>query len=199
MRRLSTPVCVGLLCCMLGLDDQTITLLVSPRVLLACGLLFYLRFEWRAGQGCVVVVKTEDSATVKENYQLSQTVMNLSDQHKLLCDIRTSVLKSTKYSRDVLLELRFSACDRSSSSSSLSRRGSVSSSPKAMPDADEDIDVSPIVRPFSSSFRRGAVGSLSKGMPEADEELRISPLILPTDSVSRAKAAFRRGEMSESC
>jgi hypothetical protein len=200
MRRLSTPVCVGLLCCMLGLDDQSITLLVSPRVLLVCGLLFYLRFEWRAGQECVVV-KTEDSATVKENYQLSQTVMNLSDQHKLLCDIRTSVLKSTKYSRDVLLELRFSACDRSSPV--LSRRGSVSSSmsssPNAMPDADEDIDVSPLVRPFSSSFRRGAVGSLSKGMPEADEESRISPLILPTDSVSRAKAAFRRGEMSESC
>jgi hypothetical protein len=180
----------------LGLDDRTIALFVSPRVLLACGLLFYLRYEWRAGCECVVV-KSEDSATVKENYQLSQTVMNLSDQHKLLCDIRTSVLKTTKYSRDALLELRFSVCERCSPVSS--RRGSVASSPKPMPEADEDIVVSPLVRSCSSSFRRGSGGSLSKGMSEADEDFGVSPLILPTDSVSRAKAAFRRGEMSESC
>ena len=142
-------------------------------------------------------MRVDDGVTVRENYKLSQTVMNLSDQHKLLCDIRTSVLKTTKYSRDALLELRFSVCERCSPVSS--RRGSVASSPKPMPEANEDIIVSPLVRSCSSSFRRGSGGSLSKGMSETDEDFGVSPLILPTDSVSRAKAAFRRGEMSESC
>ena len=187
MRRLSTAVCAVLLCCVLGSDDRTIALFVSPRVLLACGLLFYLRYEWRAGCECVVV-KSEDSATVKENYQLSQTVMNLSDQHKLLCDIRTSVLKSTKYSRDALLELRFSVCDRSSPV--LSRRGSVASSPKHMPEADEQLAISPLIRSSSGSLRRGSLSN--DNMFEADEDVEM-------ESMSRAKAAFRRGGMSESC
>ena len=159
MRRFSTAVCVVLLCCVLGLDDQAIAHFVSPRVLLACGLLFYLRYEWRAGCECVVV-KTEDSATVKENYQLSQTVMNLSDQHKLLCDIRTSVLKSTKYSRDALLELRFSVCDRSPASS---RRGSVASSPKCTSEVEEVYAVSPLMQSTDSAFRTRTAFSSSCG------------------------------------
>jgi hypothetical protein len=181
MRRLSTAVCGVLLCCVYGCDDQTIALLASPRVLLACGLLIWLRCEWRAGQECVRV-RVDDGVTVRENYKLSQTVMNLSDQHKLLCEIRTSVLKTTKYSRDALLELRVSVCERCSPASS--RRGSVASSSNSMPE--EHQAISPLVRSCSGSFRRG---SLSSDMPDGDSV--VSP--------SRARAAFRQGGMSESC
>jgi hypothetical protein len=159
MRRLSTAVCFVLLCCVLGLDDQTIALFVSLRVLLACGLLFFLRCEWRAGRECVAT-RVDDSATVKENYQLSQTVMNLSDQHKLLCDIRTSVLKSTKYSREALLELRFSVRDRSPASS---RRGSVASSPKCTSELEEVYAVSPLMQSTDSAFRNRTGFSSSCG------------------------------------
>jgi hypothetical protein len=212
MRRLSTAVCGVLLCCVYGCDDQTIALLASPRVLLACGLLIWLRCEWRAGQECVrvrvddgVVVKTEDSATVKENYKLSQTVMNLSDQHKLLCEIRTSVLKTSKYSREALLELRVSVCERGSHTSS--RRGSAASFSKSMPD--EHQAISPLAQPCS--FRHGSVASSSNDMPEVDEFSVGSPAVQSMDSPlsvgspavqstdSRARAAFRQGGMSKSC
>ena len=217
MRRLSTAVCGVLLCCVYGCDDQTIALLASPRVLLACGLLIWLRCEWRAGQECVrvrvddgVTVRENDGVTVRENYKLSQTVMNLSDQHKLLCEIRTSVLKTSKYSREALLELRVSVCERCSHTSS--RRGSAASFSKSMPD--EHQAISPLAQPCSSrrgspdehqaisplaqpcSFRRGSVASSSNDMPEADELSVGSPAVQSTDSPSRARAAFRQGGMS---
>jgi hypothetical protein len=163
-------------------------------VLLACWLLFYLRCEWCcARQQRVLAMKSDDSAMVKENYQLSQTVMNLSDQHKLLCEIRTSVLKTSKYSREALLELRVSVCERCSHTSS--RRGSAASFSKSMPD--EHQAISPLAQPCS--FRRGSVASSSNDMPEADELSVGSPAVQSTDSPSRARAAFRQGGMSKSC
>ncbi len=160
------------LCCVFGLDDRIFAPFHdSPRVLLAFGLLLWLRVEWLLYPGRGVQSNTQSSAKmVKENYELSQSVMNLSDQHKLLCEIRTSVLKASKYSRDVLLELQLSLCCKCSSSSKSSRRGSVDSSPQSV------VCASP------------------KSMP--DEDFSMSPLTKPIDQTAKAKAAFRRGSMS---
>ena len=63
-------------------------------------------------------VKSKREA-VKENYELSQTVLNLSEQHRLLCEIRNTVLKLLRYSKDTFAELRFpSAMNRSFDSAS---------------------------------------------------------------------------------
>jgi len=106
---------------------------------------------------------------VKENYELSQTVMNLSEQHRLLCEIRTAVLKTMWYSRDALAELKFPSISKRPSSSSFHSSGSASTpSPESKPDV-------------------------------SNEKLRpASPLLRSTDPVLRAKAIFLRGSMSES-
>ena len=142
MWRLEVVLWFVLLGCVFGFDDKVLTpFLVSPRVMLVCGILVWMRCEWRVGQG-QVESNTEGSVKMIRNYyELSQTVLNLSDQHRLLCEIRTSVLKTRKYSRDVLSEIRCSVCGRCSSSSS--RHGSVASPPENMPD--EDFTVSPLI------------------------------------------------------
>jgi hypothetical protein len=48
--------------------------------------------------------KQTDKNTVKENYDLSQTVYNLSQQHQLLCEIRNGVIKMLKYTKELLIE-----------------------------------------------------------------------------------------------
>jgi hypothetical protein len=171
-----TPVAIFavLLCCVLCLDDQTISLLASPRVLLVCLLLFWLRCEWcmrvRVEAMCL---KVEDAVSsrregrlVKENFELSQTVKNLSEQHELLCSIRNTVLKSLRYSKDTFAELRFPvAANRAFNSSSWS--------------------VSP-------------TGSTPESKP-SDTHAKVPALVrtASTDEVLKSKAAFRRGSMSE--
>jgi hypothetical protein len=69
-------------------------------------LALWLRCEW-----CVQHRDLEEARSKKkivgENYTLSQTVMILSDQHRLLCEIRNAGLKSLRYSKDTFAELRF--------------------------------------------------------------------------------------------
>jgi hypothetical protein len=103
------------LCCVLCADDQTIAFLSSPRAALVCALLFWLRCEWcmrvRVNAMCLKVEAAvslrQESRLVKENFELSQTVKNLSEQHELLCAIRNTVLKALRFSKDTFVELRF--------------------------------------------------------------------------------------------
>jgi hypothetical protein len=111
---------LALLCCSLCLDEPTIALLASPRATLVYFLALWLRCEWRERREDKMEAKSKREA-VKENYELSQTVLNLSEQHRLLCEIRNTVLKLLRYSKDTFAELRFpSAMNRSFSSSSCS-------------------------------------------------------------------------------
>ena len=73
-RRLA--VFVVLTCCALFLDERWIAVLVSPRAVLVYVLALWLRCE-----ACVQSQPHVVMGEVKENYELSQTVMNLSDQH----------------------------------------------------------------------------------------------------------------------
>jgi hypothetical protein len=186
MQRLEVVICVVLMSWVFGLDDNVLTpFLSSPRVMLVCGILVWMRCEWRVGQWRVESNRVGDVNTIKQIYELSQTILNLSDQHKLLCDIRTSVLKTSKYSRDALLEIRCPVCNRCSSSSS--RHTSVESSPNGMPDC--GVAVSPLVQSTDATSRAKAAfrqGSLSESC-------------LQSTDVARAKAAFRLGGLSESC
>ena len=174
MRRLEVVLCVVLLSCVVSLDDKVlIPFLASPRVMLVCLILIWMRCEWRVSQWRVEL-NTERYVknTVKENYELSQTVMNLSDQHKLLrvCDIRNSVLKATKYSRDALLQNRCSVCDRCSSASS-SRRTSVEYSPNSMPDG--GVAVSPLIK-STDPTSRARMAFRQKGLSESCGSLPLS-------------------------
>jgi hypothetical protein len=183
MQRLEVVICVVLMSWVFGLDDNVLTpFLSSPRVMLVCGILVWMRCEWRMGQWRVESNRVGDVNTIKQIYELSQTILNLSDQHKLLCDIRISVLKTTKYSRDALLEIRCPVCNRCSSSSS--RRTSVESSPNSMPGG--GVAVSPLMKSIdSTSGARAAfrTGSMSDSCIQ---------------STLRAREAFRMG-VSESC
>ena len=110
----------ALLCGSLCLDEPTIALLASPRIMLVCILALWMRCEWLERRKDATEAKSKRGA-VKENYELSQTVLNLSEQHRLLCEIRNNVLKSLRYAKDTFAELRFpSAMNRSFSSSSCS-------------------------------------------------------------------------------
>jgi hypothetical protein len=163
-----TPVSIFtvLLCCVLCLSDQNIALLASPRVLLVCLLLFWLRCEWcmriRVDAICL---KTEAAASfrqecrmVKENFELSQTVMHLSEQHELLCAIRNTGLKSLRYSRDAFAELRFP---------STFKRSLNSSSPSALGESPQQT--SPLLKAVGANqvlkskafFRRGSMSETS--------------------------------------
>jgi hypothetical protein len=161
-------------CCVLCFDDQTISFLTSPRALLLCVLLFWLRCEWcmrvRVEAVCLEVEATVSSRgenrLVKENFELSQTVKNLSEHHELLCSIRNTVLKSLRYSHDALAELRFLAASNRSFSSSSWSVSSVVSTPESKP-----------------GETRAKVPALVR-TADADEVLK-------------SKAAFRRGSMSE--
>jgi hypothetical protein len=172
-----------LLCCVLCFSDQNIALLTSPRVLLVCMLLFWLRCEWcmrkRVEKICL---KAEAAASfrqecmmVKENFELSQTVMHLSDQHELLCDIRNTGLKTLRYSRDSIAELRFpSATNRSKNPSAV----------KAPDESHvEGVDANEVLK-VKNSFRRGSVSETSLEVVDANKVLK-------------AKTMLRRGSMSE--
>jgi hypothetical protein len=168
--RIPAPIFTVLLCCVLGFSDQNIALIASPRVLLLCMLLFWLRCEWcmriRVEAMCLKVEAAtsfrQECRLVKENFELSQTVMNLSEQHELLCAIRSTVLKSLRYSRDTFAEMRFpSATNRSFSSLS------------------------------------SAVSTPGSNVGESLQQ--VSPLMkaVDTNQVLHSKTIFRRGSMSE--
>ena len=95
--RIPISIFAVLLCCVLCFSDQNIALLTSPRVLLVCVLLFWLRCEWCMRKRADLKAEAaasfrQECRMVKENYELSQTVMHLSEQHELLCSIRNCVL-----------------------------------------------------------------------------------------------------------
>jgi hypothetical protein len=148
-----------LLCCVLCFSDQNIALLTSPRVLLVCMLLFWLRCEWcmrkRVEEMCLKAEATanfqQECRMVKENFELSQTVMNLSEQHALLCSIRNTGLKTLRYSKDAFAELRFpSARNRSSN---LSAVKAPDESPQQV--SVKAVDANEILK-AKNSFRRGS-------------------------------------------
>ena len=93
-------------CAMLCPNEQFSSVLTSPRAMLVYVLALWLRCEW-----CVQHRDLEEARSKKkivgENYTLSQTVMILSDQHRLLCEIGNAGLKSLRYSKDTFAELRF--------------------------------------------------------------------------------------------
>jgi hypothetical protein len=119
-----------LLCCVLCFSDENLALLTAPRVLLAYMLLFWLRCEWcirkRVDEICskakAVASFRQECKLIKENFELSQTVMHLSEQHELLRDIRNTGLKTLHCSRDTYAEVRLhSAMNRASHLSTVRR------------------------------------------------------------------------------
>jgi hypothetical protein len=174
-----------LLCCVLCFSDQNIALLTSPRVLLVCMLLFWLRCEWCMRERVEkICLKAEAAASfrqecmmVKENFELSQTVMRLSDQYELLCAIRNTGLKTLRYSKDAFAELRFpSATNRSKNPSAVRAPGESHVSVEVV-DANEVLKA-------KTSFRRGSVSETSVEVVDANRVLK-------------AKTMLRRGSMSE--
>jgi hypothetical protein len=172
LQRLEVALCVVLLICVFGLDGKDLTpFLASPRVMLVCGILVWMRCEWRVGNWREESNTEGSLKIVRENYELSQTVLKLSDQHRLLCEIRTSVLKNTKYSREALSEIRCPVCNRCSFT-------------------DGDFTISPLVQSIDSMSR--AKAALIRGW-------RSESCIQSTNPISRAKMEFRVGGKSESC
>jgi hypothetical protein len=158
---------VGLACCILCLSEQSIAYLASPRAMLVYVLALWLRCEWLCVQNRGSEETESRNKTVKENYELSQTVMNLSDQHKMLCDIRNTALKSLRYSKDTFAELCFPS-GRSYTSSSQSP---CVSTPESKPDSSaETRQVSPLGRPVDpvlrsrTAFRRGSMSETNVSM-----------------------------------
>ena len=162
-----------LLCCVLCFDDWIITLLTSSRALLVWGLLCWLRCEWYVcgGPRKAASHRAGEGPVIKENYELSQAVMRLSDQHRLLCEIRNAALRAAKCSRDALVELKFSGSSEAVSSSSPSE---FMLSPECKPDVNAErlCPASPLRPP-------------------------ASPLRPPIVSVENVKKLFRKGSMSE--
>lgn len=155
--RMHLTVFAVLLCCVVSLSDQAIALLASQRAWLVFALLFWIRCEvYVYGSGGV---GKAEGRMVKENYELSQTVMNLSEQHRLLCEIRNAALKTVKYSRDVLAELKFPSHAKCSfSSSTMSSTNGSTPSPESKPDilAEQLQPASPLLR-AKAIFLRGSV------------------------------------------
>ena len=172
MKRL-VPILSCLLCCVLFSSDQTMAVLTLPRVLFVLALLFWVRcelFVWsrvdavccaveamclaagsrqsdaHAKNGCESPVSLSDyHALLCEIKCLNETIANLSSQQTLLREIRVGILRSVRFTRDVLGRL-----DHSSSESRRSvemarkqlRRGSLSESCISVPDAVFDRCVS---------------------------------------------------------
>ena len=115
MRIKSAAFCL-LALCVICLDEQSIAVLASPRAMLV-----YMLALWLCCERCVrdkcEATKVSMYATVKENHELSQTVMNLSEQHRLLCEIRNNGLKSLRYSKDTFVELKFPSTTKKSTGS----------------------------------------------------------------------------------
>lgn len=103
---------VFLLVCIVFSSDQVLAIVVSPRMLFVFVLVLWMRCEWclrvKVEELYQMARSHQTGGMVKENYELSQTVMNLSDQHTLLCEIRSGVHRSVKCSRDVLGHLNVS-------------------------------------------------------------------------------------------
>jgi hypothetical protein len=104
-------------------NDSSISLLASPRVMFALLIAFWLLLEWRVEQmrAWIVCILTGISDAqgsgsinriVKENFELSRTVFNLSEQHTLLCEIRNNVSKTHRCAKDTLVELRLPLLQR---------------------------------------------------------------------------------------
>ena len=92
-------------------NDTAISFLSSPRVVLAFLTAFWIFFEWRSERMCAWIdgamsVNNANRNVVKENFELSRTVMNLSEQHTLLCEIRNGVSRTLRFSKEVLVELK---------------------------------------------------------------------------------------------
>jgi hypothetical protein len=143
--RIPISIFAVLLCCVLCFSDQA--LLTSPRVLLVCVLLFWLRCEWCMRKRADLKAEAaasfrQECRMVKENYELSQTVMHLSEQHELLCSIRNTGLKSLRYSRDAYAELRFP--------SAITRESTQRVSPLLKP-----VDANKVLK-AKTLFRRGS-------------------------------------------
>ncbi len=119
-----------LLCISLCLDEPFVTVLASPHAMLVYMLILWMRFEW-----CVQQRKDMEKrihrGVVKENYELSQTVMNLSEQHRLLCEIRNTVLKSLRYSKDTYIEVKYPSATNCSMGASLRSNHSSGSTPES--------------------------------------------------------------------
>lgn len=156
-----------LLCCVLCFSNENIILLSAPRVLLVYMLLFWLRCEWcmrkRVDEICskakAVASFRQECKLIKENFELSQTVMHLSEQYELLRDIRNTGLKSLRCSRDTYAELRFpSAMNRSSDLSTVRR--APDESPQQVVSA-KAVDVKKEVLKAKLLFRRGSFSESS--------------------------------------
>ena len=158
-------------CCVICLDDQSIAILASPRVMLVYMLALWLCCE-RCVQNKCKATKEPMSMyeAVKENYKLSQTVMNLSEQHRLLCEIRSTGLKSLRYSKDTFVELKFPSTKKSSFNSSLKSTPSSESTQESKENTPES---------------------------KASETHQPVPSLVETDNVLKSKTAFRRRSVSE--
>jgi len=154
-------------CCVLGLSEQSIAVLCTQRAMMMYILALWLRCEW-----CVQNRDMEEARSkkeiVRENYELSQTVMNQSEQHRLLCEIRNTALKTLRYSKDTFAEMTFPSAIRLSSSSSSSQSTSVST-PESKPE------------------------NIKEGRQNV-----VSPLVGTDNSLFRSKMALHRGSMSDS-
>ena len=147
-------------CCVFSFNDQTVVFLTSPRVLLVCGLLLWARFEWHVRGQRKAAPRKMEGLMVKENFEMSQTILRLSDQHRLLCEIRNAALNAAKCSRDVLVELKFSLPVSRLSSPSAS---DFTLTPESKPDVDPErcrpaspMPVDPVQR-AKTQFRMGSM------------------------------------------
>ena len=168
-------------CCILCLNEQWIAVMASPRAMLVYVLALWLRCEWCVHQNKNLTKETKcvcRGGGVKENYELSQTVMNLSEQHRLLCEIRNTGLKSLKYSKDTFIELRFPSTIKRSASSSFRSTPSSESTPEAkstetcQPASPLPMSTEAMLK-SKAAFRRGSnsENGLSKLMGNKTKEL----------------------------
>ena len=128
------------LCFILCCSDNTIAFLATPRAILVLALVLWLRCEhcMRLNRSTSFVLDTHDpknDSITKENYELSQSIMNHSHQHKLLCETRTAVLRTLRYTKDMLVELKFPSPKAQFRRASLTP--SPLPSPKFKPNADK--------------------------------------------------------------
>ena len=160
------PILSCLLCCVLFSSEQTVAVLTLPRVLFGIALLFWnaLRAlcmakkdtcaveamghaagsrqpDAHAKNGCETPVSLSDyHALLCEIKCLNETIANLSSQQTLLREIRVGILRSVRFTRDVLGRLDDSPCSRGSGQSvEMARKrlrgGSLSESCISVPDA----------------------------------------------------------------
>ena len=96
-----------ILCVLFSLcvPDSVVAFITSPRVLLVCFFLLWLHCERHMEDMRVCVVEQSTKKIVQENHDMSRAIMNLSDQHQILCEIRNNVLRALRYSKDTLFEV----------------------------------------------------------------------------------------------